>query len=167
MSVAEVIALGPQIGPYLSAFGILLGAAAAWTTYWFFHRRTSAATWLDTFRKLYKEFWKSDEMAKMRKYLASEEEYAKLEAILTKRLASQLNTVSSEDNDVLDLVDRFCALMIRILSFGEVSTAPRQRALYQPVFNYWVTTILGRKQLMAYIERYWSPLLTRLERANR
>jgi hypothetical protein len=117
-----VIELGPKIGPLLSGIGLIVTATAAWTTYIFYYRKTTDANWLDTFRKLYEEFWKSDEMARMRKYLASDDEYANLEAILIERVADTRNKLNSEQNDKLELVDRFCALMIRILSFGEVST---------------------------------------------
>ncbi len=164
MSLTELIAFGPQIGPFLSGIGLIFTAGAAWTTYLFYYRKTTDTNWLDTFRKLYEEYWKSDEMARMRKYLASEDEYAKLEAILIKRLADATNKLDTHENDILELVDRFCALMIRILSFGEVSTKPRQKSLYNPLFNYWIVTIKKRRQLMLYLENCWEPLHARLQR---
>lgn len=163
MSLEELLAHGPQVGPYLSGIGLLIGAAAAWTTYAFYHRRTIEDNWVSTFRALYAEFWNDKKMGVVRKYLSSEEEYGKLDVILTKRLAVAENLLSSEENDILEILDRFCAMMVRILYFGRRKMRPHQAKLYDAVFGYWKESIKKRKNVKAYIKKYWTSLDSLIE----
>ena len=75
MTLQDVAEFGPKVGPYLSGIGLILAASAAWTTYVFYYKRTNDVVWLDTFRKLYEEYWKSDEMARVRKIFLPMEEF--------------------------------------------------------------------------------------------
>lgn len=153
-----------QIAQLVTAFGIVLTASAGWVTYFFYHRKTLNENWGTVFRALYAEYWNSDDMAKMRKCIASEEEYAQLEVILRKRLSSVTNLMSSDENDVLEKVDKFCALMIRIISFGERDMDRQQRDLYDPLFTYWTDAVIKRDALMKYIALYWESLDQRLRK---
>jgi len=126
----------------------MIGAAAAWTTYVLYYRRTMDDNWISTFRALYAEFWANEKVAHVRKYLSSEDEYRKLDIILTKRLSTNENLLSSDENDVLESLDRFCATMMRILYFGHRKMTPRQTKLYNAVFSYWKDSIKKRRPCM-------------------
>jgi hypothetical protein len=158
MSFKDLVGLGPQIGPYLSGIALMIAAAAAWNTYIFYHKRTMEDNWVTTFRALYGEFWNNEQMAQIRKYLSSDEEYQKLDKILTKRLEKRENSLSSEENDVLERLDRFCATMVRVLYFGNRKMSAHQAKLYDAVFTYWKDSMVRRKNVHAYITKYWTSL---------
>jgi hypothetical protein len=101
------VASAVKFAPLVTASGVLLGAIAGWVTYFFYHRKTLNENWGTIFRKLYAEYWNSKDMAAMRKRISSEEEYAKLDVILRKRLQTTDNLMSSEENDILEQLINF------------------------------------------------------------
>jgi len=165
MSHADGVETAVQLAQIVTAFGIALGAIAAWVTYFFYHKKTLNENWGVVFRALYAEYWNSAVMAEMRKRIASEEEYAQLNVILRKRLLTTKNLMESHENDILEKTDKFCAVMIRILSFGDIKMDRQQRVLYDEVFTYWTDAILQRSALMDYIAIYWKALSVRLNKS--
>src|ERR1700724_1053173 len=106
------------IGQLLSGIGLMTAAIVAMWTLHFVHGRTLEMSWAAAFRALYAEFWNDDQMAVVRKWIISEEEYLKISELLRKRLASEKNLLNSEENDKLEKIDRFISLMVRIKLLG-------------------------------------------------
>ena len=153
-------------GPLLSGLALSAAATAAWTTLLVYNRRTIEAAWIDSLRKLHAEFWNDDEMAKVRKWLSSESEYKKLEDILLRRLSADENNMSSEENDRLEDIDRFCALMSRIGYFGRRSHTWEQAQHYKFTLAHWLVKMKSRKALIDYAARFWTPLYEIVEQES-
>jgi hypothetical protein len=154
----------PELLTAISTICLILTAAAAWTTFFLYYRKTLDANWLDGFRRLYAEFWNDECAANVRRWLVSEEEYAELESILAKRLASDKNYLTVEENKRLDVIDRYCALMTRIVYFvrreggRKQGKRNRRRELMDTIFMFWIRKAHSRSKLADYIRAYWPHL---------
>src|SRR5579871_2354884 len=85
-AVIEILTrIGPSLGPLLGGIGLCIGAAAAWTTFIFYHRKSMYEAWVAGYRLLYAEFWKDETIGKVRRWIVSDEEYLEVEKILRKR----------------------------------------------------------------------------------
>jgi hypothetical protein len=148
--------VGPWLGPLLSGFALLLAATATWVTYLFIARRTMQNAWIDTYRVLHAEFWKDDNIAIVRNWITSEVAYVEVEKILSERLKSEENHLNSSENQTLEKIDKFCALLIRIQFFENSRMTKTQRDLWNKTYgNYWLRKIQQRKALRNYISAYW------------
>src|ERR1700679_3825343 len=140
-----IVSMGPAVGPLLGGIGLLITAAAAWTTYVYYYRRTRDAAWLDRYRVLYGEFWKEERIAKIRAWISSDLEYAKLAPILSKRLQSARNEFDATTNNTLEELDYFCSILLRIEFFDRNRMTREQKALWYETFEkYWLAKIRER-----------------------
>jgi hypothetical protein len=158
-----------KIGPFIGGVALMAGAVAAWLTLFIVNRRANRLTWVDGFRVLYAEFWREDTIADVRLWFASDVAYGKIAPIIEARLDSaDKNTLNEDSNKVLEKIDQFCALLVRIELFSEVGLSKRQRKLWHAAFGqYWIRRINSgdREALRKYIIDYW-PGVT-LDPANR
>ena len=151
--------VGPWLGPLLGGVSLAAGAAATWVTYLFYHRKTVQAAWIESYRLLYAEFWKDEGIAKVRNLISNDIAYAAVEPILEKRLKTDSNQLGNDENEMIELVDKFCALLIRIKFFESQWLTPTQRALWNETYrDYWITRVKKRKALRDYIDRFWPGL---------
>lgn len=156
-----------KIGPFLSSIALIAAAVAAWATFFVFHKKTlelqiqqKNEDWLKGFRLLYAEFWKDDKIALVRKWITSEEEYKIINEILSKRLECPDNLLSSDDNDKLEKIDRFCSIIVRITSFSKSEMNEAQKELWNRMFgDFWFDKIKSRTELVDYAKIYWPRLL--------
>lgn len=127
------------IGPFISGLSLAFGACAAWATVFVVNRRTLYMTWLDGFRTLYAEFWQNENMARVRTWICSDIEYGKLKDILTERLKTTDNLLDAEANEMLEYVDQFCALLVRIEFFDKTMMTTDQRDLWHKTYgDFWI-----------------------------
>jgi hypothetical protein len=161
MSIAQ------SVGALSSGAGGLLAAFAAWYAIFFIKRKAidiekerQFAEWTKEFATLYEEFWKNPDIKQVRKWLVHEEEYRTLETVLEHRLSTPENCLSSEEYDMLEKVDQFCALMARISLFDQRDQTPAQSNAWEAVhYRDWLKLAQRREQLRKYIDKYWPSLL--------
>lgn len=151
--------VGPWLGPLLSGTALLIAAVASWVTYAFYHRRTIQSAWIESYRLLYAEFWKDEKIAMVRHMITDDVTYTATEPILLARLKTDSNQLSEQDNQTLELIDRFCALLIRIRFFENQQVTKKQRELWNETYrNTWIAVIRRRRALASYIYRFWPSL---------
>lgn len=156
-----------KIAPLISGVAFLLAAIAAWVTVFLVNRRTANKDWVDGFRDIYREFWKDPDMAKVRLWIVSESEYCKIETILRKRLplpllcngrpdGSALNTLDATENDVLELIDRFCSVMAQFEYFYHLPASRKHRKRWRTLYNRsWLYRLEQREALRHYVQAFW------------
>ena len=157
-----------MIGPFLGGIGLITTAFLAILTYFLIHRRTTETSWIESFRILYGEFWKDNDVTQVRRWITNDEEYKVIEKILEKRMkATKNNDLSEEDNNNLEKLDRFCSVMMRIRYFGQMKMSQSQRELYKDTYEtFWKEKINRRDLLKKYINEYWPGLSTWLHSKN-
>ena len=113
--------------------------------------------WIETFRALYADFWKDDQIAIVRRWITNEQEYSKLAAVLSARIQSDFNTLSPDENDMLEKIDRFCSVLVRIEYFGKTDMPKdRQRKLYELTYRFfWKGKVRQRQELLSYMNKFW------------
>lgn len=113
--------------------------------------------WIETFRALYADFWKDDQIAIVRRWITNEQEYSKLAAVLSARIQSDSNTLSPDENDMLEKIDRFCSVLVRIEYFGKTDMPKdRQRKLYELTYRFfWKGKVRQRQELLSYMNKFW------------
>jgi len=165
--VAVLRDVGPWLGPLLGGASLAAGAVATWVTYFFYHRKTVQAAWIESYRLLYAEFWKDEGIAAVRNLIANDVAYALIEPILEERLKTDSNKLSAEENEMIELIDRFCALLIRIKFFESRRLSKTQRALWNETYrDYWIARVKTRKALRAYMDRFWPGLRSVLRESD-
>jgi|NGEPerStandDraft_6_1074524.scaffolds.fasta_scaffold222176_1 hypothetical protein len=146
------------LGPILSGFSLVAAAAAAWTTFIFYHRKTLDAAWIESYRLLYAEFWKDEDIAAVRNFITNDLAYAEIEPILDKRLSTDSNTLDHEDNKKIEQIDKFCALLIRV-KLSERRLKKPQRDLWNETYrDPWIAPAKKRAALRNYMIRFWPGL---------
>ncbi len=149
-----------MIGPFLSGIGILIAAAIGLISYIFIHRRAAQTAWIEAFRTLYSEFWKDNEITQVRRWITNDEEYKDIKDVLDKRMeGGDNNSMSTEDNDKIEKIDRFCSIMMRVKYFGQMEMTDQQRDLYNDTYkNFWAKKISQRPEFKKYIDKFWKGL---------
>jgi hypothetical protein len=149
-----------MIGPFLSGISLLIAAVIGVVSYIFIHRRAVQTAWIETFRTLYGEFWKDDEITQVRRWITNDEEYKDIKSMLDKRMeGGDNNSMSIEENDKIEKIDRFCSIMMRVKYFGQMEMTDHQRNLYNDTYkNFWVIKISQRSELRKYIDKFWKGL---------
>lgn len=149
-----------KIGPFLSGIGLIFTAVAAWTTFLLINRQALNRVWLDSFRQLYNEFWKDEQIAIMRNIIVSDVEYKKVEQVILERLKNERNLFSFEENKIIECVDRFCAFLMKVDFFDREYMTPKQRELCNKTYgNYWVRKVKDREALYRYKSKFWPTLI--------
>lgn len=148
-----------KIGAILSGLSLFAGALAAWATLFLINRRNMDLQWVDGFRKIYSEFWKDATTSEVRRWIVSDREYKDIGEILNQRLQTENNDLDPSANEVLEKIDQYCALMLRVRSFHERGMKDWQKTLWSNMYEtYWINKTYGRPELKLYIHKYWFSL---------
>ena len=151
------------LGPFISGVALLVAAIAAWFTFYFLHLKGRRDTWIENYQSLYKEFWDAPGNAIVREQISNDAEYKTLAPILVRRNKSPNNSLSSEESEALDRLDRFLSIFARLRFWRKVGMSKYQKELYRISFtHYWAEKINSREELKEYIDRYW-PKVTNLD----
>ena len=122
----------------------------------FTNLRKEQSEWRKDFRELYQQFWDSTEMGEVRAWLACDEGYKIIEPVLQRRLNG--NT-TLEDYAILEKLNRFSALLIRIINMNNLPASKEERVLWKELyFSFWLKKIHNRALLNAYMMECWPPL---------
>lgn len=148
-----------QIGGFMSGVSLFFVAIAAWVTFFYVQRRTLYGQWVESFRQIYAEFWKDPEISKVRRWITSDDEYTVLRDVLRERLKNEANTLSAQENEVIESLDKFLALILRVISFNKGKMNRDQRELWSALYeNFWVRKIYSRPEIKEYVQKYWTYL---------
>jgi hypothetical protein len=153
-----------SFAPLITATAVLITAAAAWTTFFLYHRREQNTKWTEGFRTLYAEFWKDPVIIEVRSWITNDALYnTTLAPVLIIRLTTDQweNKVTPDQNAILEKVDTFFALLVQIRYFGTRHMSLRQRRLFSKVLiggGIQAVQKRGRVELEKYINIYWPEL---------
>ena len=135
----------------------LLAAAVAYLAYRL-QVRTKDQEWYEDFNNLYSEFWNDTDIVAARSWIACSDAYSKIEKILKQRL--ETGEVSASEYSVLEKIDKFCSLMIRISELTpDVKNEKYKSLLKKLYFDFWIEKLKERKYLYQYIDELWPGLL--------
>jgi hypothetical protein len=118
--------------------------------------------WIDSFRILYAEFWKDPRIARVRRWIVSDEEYEMIKEVLIRRLdmPKENNKLSADENKILEDIDYFFALIGRIEFTRRTSKGKAQKLLWDATYgSFWIDKIKGKKELRDYAKRYWDVIV--------
>jgi hypothetical protein len=114
------------------------------------------AAWIESYGSLYTEFWKDEGIASVRNLIANDVAYASIEPILEARLKTESNTLDAKENETIEQIDRFCAMLIRIKM---QPLTKKQRELWNETYrDAWIARVKKRKALRTYMETHWPGL---------
>lgn len=159
LAITAVI-FGSRAGVDPAALGILVSAVAASTSIVFasfnavHQSRTFQEPWLVTFREFQREFWNDPVIAQVRSWICCDEAYrTQLRDILAKRLKGQVTT---EEYEVLEKLDRFFALMLRIVYVQVRPVSDEQAKLITGLgYDWWLRSALERFEVSEYARKKW------------
>jgi hypothetical protein len=155
-----------QIGSFIGGISLFFATLVAWITAYLVTEKNARleryASAVGSFRVLYDEFWRPD-VAVSRKWIISSCEYeANLVQVLKHRNSTVLNELGDEQNTILETLDRFLSVLVRIKSFsvsGELSNVPsEQLRLWRKVIHgsFWIKYAYDhRPDLWTYLYRHW------------
>ena len=148
-----------MLGPIIGGLSLLVAALVAWRTFVVVQKRTADITWIDSFHDLYSEFWKDEKIAKVRMWIVSDKEYAKIVGVLEDRLRTENNVFGPDENEVLESIDQFCALLTKLQHFSSLEVSRRHVDPWKDVYaHFWIEKIKERKALVRYMDRFWRRL---------
>lgn len=170
-------------GPLISGAGLLGTCAAAWYTAVRVTNRNAAkdraqreeaerqravaarkdslARATKTFQILYTEIWVNSDVSYVRRCIYNDEEYKDIEHILEKRNLVEHNNLTRQENNIIEKVDRFCSILVRVKSFAaNEEMSDRQRRLWKKLLeDFWLTKIKDRRAAFyTYIRNHWPEL---------
>lgn len=141
------------INSAISAIAALAAAVIAYFAYRF-QVQTQEQEWYKNFNTLYAEFWNDPDMATVRSWIITSEGYSKIEPVIKNRLETQ--EVSTSDYKILEKIDKFCSLLIRISDITPKIADSKHRAMLRGLyFDYWIHKIQEREYLKRYVDNYW------------
>lgn len=146
--------------PLANAVGLVLAGIAAFAFFFAVQIYQRRDQWLVSFRALYAEFWGDKHVAEARAIIVSTTCYNEiLRPILNKRNASDDNLLDMPENEVIDKIDRFCAIMVRITSFSSTLREPDEFELWEKLFyDFWKNKVQPCAELKRYIDDHWKEL---------
>jgi hypothetical protein len=151
------------IGPFLSGTSLFIAALAALLTLFIYNRRENQHQWDESFRSIYGAFWNDEKIfPKIRTYIVSDHLYEKhLKPTLEDRIRTGKldNNLNETQNNLLDEIDRFCAILVRARSFGRWPISRRRRQLWKKLLYTDMWTTRNRDALKKYIEMQWEELV--------
>jgi hypothetical protein len=166
-SIGETLVFYAPLGNEL---GLVLAGIAAFAFFIAVQMHQRRDQWLGSFRGIYGEFWGDDHVAYARSIIVSSTCYNEiLRPILNKRNNNEENFLTLEENDILDKIDRFCAIMVRVTSFSSTLKKPDEFELWEKLFyDFWINKVEPREGLRTYIQNHWKELKpTRPKRPRR
>ena len=120
--------------------------------------QTKDQEWYENFNDLYAEFWNNPDTETVRCWIACSEAYSNVESIFHKRITT--GEVSTSEYPVLEKVDKFCSLMIRISELTPEITSDKYYHLLQRLyFSFWIDKLKERQYLHQYVSQLWPGLL--------
>jgi hypothetical protein len=154
-----------QIGSFIGGVSLFLATLVAWVTAYLVTERNARLerymAAVASFRILYEEFWKP-EAAIARKWIISADEYKVLRLVLENRNRKELNELDKDENAILETLDRFLSVLVRIKSFSVSKEldyiALSQRRLWRKIIHgtFWVDyAYKHRPELWTYLYRHW------------
>lgn len=173
---AASAALAPKLQPsggwnigtlaqVLTGFTALAALGLAYETLEKVHLAKRRADWLESFRLLYREFWQDDTIAEVRLWMVNDRAYETPRAVLLRRQTTVANTLDTYDNAVLEKLDRFCALMVRVNTLGALGENEEQQRLWFNLYGrFWLGKMRERDELQQYILRHWPVLEDSVQR---
>jgi hypothetical protein len=147
-----------QLGPILSGIGLILGSAAAWATLFLFHRKSHSNQWVESFRRIYADFWTDEKVSRARRWIDNDREYTGLRAVLVEVLEKGNFDLSESEYNYIECLDRFLATMLRVTSFigrNRHMTKEQEWLWFNMFQRYWIPRMYGRPELDAYVAKYW------------
>lgn len=113
--------------------------------------------WFITFRDLHKEFWGEENLECVRVWICSDQEYEK--TLLPVLIERKLGTVDAEKYEILEKLDKYCALMIRVCLIQEAEISDAQREIFMSLgYEAWIKKTLKRTEIYSYIKDHWEHL---------
>ena len=115
------------------------------------NRKNTQEPWMVTFRELHKEFWDDDDMTKVRTWICCDEAYRlTLLPVLNRRLSGQ---VSRDEYLILDTLDKFLALMLRVVIIQSSKMSNEQKKIFKGLnYYWWLHQARNRTEIYKYIE---------------
>lgn len=154
------------LGSLLSGMALFLGALVAAATLFVFNLRSRNDLIYRDLSALYKRFWESDDLGKVRRWIDSDAEFAHLRTVLeivnTSPLPRPLHTEEARN---IELLDRFCAIMVEALFIREIGRNRRRRSLVDAMFlDHWLAKFASRPALFDYARNFWPHLFKHIKR---
>lgn len=145
---------------YAGPVGVLLGAITAFMTFFYVTLRNARMTATTELMAIYNEFW-SDTYLNARRWIAIDVAYEELAQVLKARQAgASMGHLSNDEYAVLEELDRFLVIFVRIEHLMDSVGARSKRAKHIRDFvAYWRSMILARPELAGYVRKNW-PILT-------
>lgn len=117
------------------------------------NRKNTQEPWRVTYRELHREFWNDPDIAKVRSWICCDEAYrTELLPVLSKRLSGQ---VSVEEYKILEILDKFLALMLRAVHpHARSAMLPKEEQIAFKGLNYywWLHQARNRGEIYKYTE---------------
>jgi hypothetical protein len=115
----------------------------------------------DTFQALCAELWHDPDASFIRRCIINEKELPDISFILAKRNATALNTLTRPENDIIEKIDRFCFLLVRMKACAETGllTDEQRRLWTEGREDFWLMRMKGRRpEYLEYVQRHWPEL---------
>ncbi len=157
------------LGTLLSGLALLLGALVAAATLFVYHLRSREDSIYRDLCALYKRFWESNELAKVRRWIDSDAEFGVVSPALNVVNASPLpRPLEAHEASNIELIDRFCAIMMEAAFLREIGRNKKRRAHLDAMFlEHWLSKFSERAELLHYAKRYWPHLYGHIRRIQR
>lgn len=122
-------------------------------------RLNSEAPWLINLREFHRDFWNDEKIAQTRMWIRCDIAYrVELKPILDKRFISP-SKISIEEYKVLETLDRFCAIMLRVVNADKQPMTRIYRESWENFgYNWWLDEMRKRDEIHIYIKLFWKPL---------
>ena len=152
------------LSPILQAAALLIGVRYAAKNFRIGAQKHQAE-WYANFRDMHCDFWQDPRMAIVRKWIANPNAYRDELVPVLERRAISPDLVSAVEYDALETVDRFCALLSRILEHNPEALSADHVWMIESTFDiYWINTVMAdRPGLHTYMKAHWPRLMQQIE----
>jgi hypothetical protein len=153
METEDLLALGQLLA---TAFAGLAGLAVSYGVYRLAARQREDS-WQHLFAAIHDQFWKDDDFATVRRWLACPKAYDELGTVLAKRRDShEAAQLEPKDYEKLEKLDKFLNLITRVIA---LDTRPNRHRLLldQLFFSYWLKRAVGKTDddIVSHEHLYW------------
>jgi len=84
-----------------------------------------------------------------------------VKAVLDERLKLENNNLSATENQIIESLDKFCALLSRVVSFNKARLRKEESDLWHSLYEeYWIRKLYSRPEIEIYVRKYWNYLHT-------
>ncbi|MDQ0465571.1 hypothetical protein QO010_003360 [Caulobacter ginsengisoli] len=141
---------------------LIAAATSVFALFWFQRRQIALtrsqhlADWEERLRATYRSFWVDEKLVEVRYWIVSDTGYAEIRPILQRRLETVENVLGQKDNQKLDLLDRFFAIIFSTDLMGASNLSDEQDVRIRRLYGYyWVIIERSRPELLEYANRFW------------